>query len=948
MKNPLKSITSKLSINESQINSLRPLLRQTNDFEKEIQNYTSEEILEATKKLQSKVLKILPLEKEIKVPKELSWYETEDGKKIKRELLKLVPESYALVKEVYNREVNKKHRDVQILGGVALLEGRLSEMRTGEGKTQACVLPLYLYGLAKRGAHLVTANDYLARRDGEFNGRMFNKLGLTTGVVTHIGSYKYAPLEELIKYKSDKEVGAATNLDFTQLDQMQGYFLVECTKKEAYGCDITYATNSEMGFDYLRDNMISDPREQAQRELFYCIVDEADALLIDESRTPLIISQPTQDANDLYYKFAKLVKTLDPADYVIEEKENSAFLTQTGIDKTERMLGISNLWEDYQLAHHLDNALVAEFIYKKDDKYIVKNGEIILVDEFTGRLMPGRRISNGVHEAIEAKENLPIQKESRTLATITYQNFFRLYKILAGMTGTALTESEEFHKIYKLDVLVVPTYKKIVRKDHTDIIFKTEDAKFKAVIVDIKERHAIGQPVLVGTGSVEASEKLSLMLAKEGIKHEVLNAKNHAREAEIIARAGQKNAVTISTNMAGRGTDILLGEGIAQIGGLHVIGTERHESRRIDNQLRGRSGRGGDAGSSRFYVSLSDRLMRVFGGPFVTKLLDTMKIDDDMPIESRIMGRQIETAQKRMEGNNFDIRKNLKKFDDVLNAQRDVVYNNRQKILRYFNDAISLLEDNIYKEADLNSIPLRKFILKRLYKETDLIVDQFVSSNKISKSNSTKVFEALEEVIPEKLLKQVLENHLHTTRETFLSQLKQTDKPESYKEKFKELVDAAYDIQENDFGYEVMRNIEKQIALDAYDFNWMSQLETMEDLSHSVNMRSFAQKDPVVEYKNEGFDLFVNSMTDIDSSIARRILKVSIVPNDDVMTGPSNQNQIDGPSSQRQIVAHNPTNPQKLNAIEDKMAKKKQRKENKKKIQEEKVSARIPKRFKAN
>ncbi|MDO8673179.1 MAG: preprotein translocase subunit SecA, partial [Dehalococcoidia bacterium] len=576
----------------------------------------------------------------------------------------ILPEAFAAVREAAKRTIKQRHFDTQLMGGIVLHQGKIAEMKTGEGKTLVATLPTYLNALTGKGVHLITVNDYLAKRDPQWMGPIYHLLGLSLASIQHESSYLYDP-------------------DF-EADDPRYKFMRPISRYEAYRADITYGTNSEFGFDYLRDNMVVDLSQCSQRELNFAIVDEVDNILIDEARTPLIISGQAEEATDNYFQFSKLVTRLvREEDYKIDEKVRAVSLTEVGIGKMEKWLGLDNVYDpqNYGLTRYMENALKAEIIFKKDRDYVVKDGQVIIVDEFTGRLMFGRRYSEGLHQAIEAKEGMRIQRESVTLATVTLQNYFRMYKKLAGMTGTAATEAEEFHKIYKLDVVVMPTNKQMIRTDSSDQIFKTEEAKFKAVVREIESLYELGRPVLVGTVSIEKSEHLSWMLQQKGVAHQVLNAKYHEKEAAIIAEAGQAGAVTIATNMAGRGTDIVLGSGVTDKGGLHIIGTERHEARRIDNQLRGRAGRQGDPGSSRFYVSLEDEIMKRFGGDRIKGFMEWAGLEDDVPIEHAIVSRSLESAQIKVEGYNFDIRKHLVDYDDVINKHRDVIYTERKKIL---------------------------------------------------------------------------------------------------------------------------------------------------------------------------------------------------------------------------------------------------------------------------
>ena len=648
--------------NEKYLQNIQPSVDKINSLESEVEKLSAERLKEKTDELKERLEK----------------GETLDG---------LLPEAFALVREVAKRTLTQRHFDVQLMGGIVLHQGKIAEMRTGEGKTLAATLPLYLNALEGKGCHLVTVNDYLARRDAVWMGQIYYLLGLSIGCLNHEQSFLYDP--DYKKPAQEKE---------KMRDELGSFYVVEdflrpCQRKEAYSADITYGTNNEFGFDYLRDNMVFDLNQQVQRGFNFAIVDEVDSILIDEARTPLIISAPDTESSKWYQEFAKIIPRLDSkTDYQIDEKLRTVSLTETGIDKIEKILGGENIYEErgIKYLHHLEQALRAETLFKKDKDYIVKDGQVVIVDEFTGRLMPGRRWSGGLHQAIEAKEGVLVKPESLTLASITFQNYFKMYKKLAGMTGTAVTSAEEFEKVYGLEVVIVPTNKKMIRKDFPDKVFKDEAAKFRAVVAEIKEKNKTGQPVLVGTRSVEKNEFLGKLLEIEGIPHQVLNAKNHDKEAQIIAQAGKLGAVTIATNMAGRGVDIILGgnppqeaerEKILELEGLCVIGTERHEARRIDNQLRGRTGRQGDPGSSQFFVSLEDDLMRIFGGERIKSLMTALKMPEDLPIEMNLVSRAIEDAQSKVEGFNFDARKNLLEYDNVMNKHREFIYKRRKEIL---------------------------------------------------------------------------------------------------------------------------------------------------------------------------------------------------------------------------------------------------------------------------
>lgn len=661
--------------NQGVIKSLQPMVDKINALEEESQKLTDTELKAKTQEFKNRLAK----------------GETLDD---------LLPEAFACVREASIRTIGQRHFDVQLIGGIVLHQGKIAEMRTGEGKTLVATLPLYLNALEGRGAHLVTVNDYLARFHCAWMGQIYHKLGLSTAVINHEASYLFNP----VKKSDDSD---PVNIEYENLQPI--------TRREAYAADITYGTNNEFGFDYLRDNMVQSLDQMATRGQNFAIVDEVDSILIDEARTPLIISAAAEESAGLYRQFAQIIPKLSAeTDYVVDEKMHAVNLTDLGMTNIEKMLGIQNIYDanSIELVHHLEQALIANVLYKKDKDYIVKDGEVVIVDEFTGRLMPGRRYSEGLHQAIEAKEGVEVQRESDTLATISFQNLFRMYKKLAGMTGTAATEAEEFFKIYKLDVVEIPTNKTNVRQDLQDLIYKTEEAKFDAVVAEIQNRAETGQPVLVGTISIEKSEKLSQMLKRRGVRHEVLNAKHHEREAKIIEQAGRVGAVTVATNMAGRGVDIILGgvpfeknthEAVSKLGGLHIIGTERHESRRIDNQLRGRAGRQGDDGSSQFYVCMDDDLMRIFGGDKMKNLMDRLKLPDDMPIEHSLISRSIESAQRKVEGHNFDIRKQLVEYDDVANKHRQAIYAKRLHILKaesVHEEILQLMEDDAQKEYE--------------------------------------------------------------------------------------------------------------------------------------------------------------------------------------------------------------------------------------------------------
>ncbi len=719
----------------------------------------------------------------------------------------LLPEAFALVREASRRTLGMRHFDVQLVGGMVLHKGKIAEMKTGEGKTLVATLPAYLNALTGQGVHIVTVNDYLASRDAAWMGPVFEFCGLSVGLIVHDLSYP--------------------------------------ERKAAYGCDVTYGTNNELGFDYLRDNMVVGADNMVQRPMNYAIIDEVDSILIDEARTPLIISGEGDKPTDLYYRIAKYIPRLvNEEDYKVDEKANIVTLTEEGVHKVEKHFAIENLAENMEIAHHVNQGLRAHTLMRKDKDYVVKDDQIIIVDEFTGRLMFGRRYSDGLHQAIEAKEGVKIEKESQTLATITFQNYFRMYKKLAGMTGTAKTEEDEFANIYGMDVVVIPTNLPMVRKDNSDWIYRSEMGKFNAVVEDIIEKNKIGQPVLVGTISIEKSELLSTMLAKKGVKHQVLNAKHHEKEAQIIAEAGQANTVTIATNMAGRGTDIVLGEGVQALGGLYVLGTERHESRRIDNQLRGRSGRQGDPGESRFYVSLEDDLMRLFGSSNIEGVMDRLGMDDSIPIENKIITKTIENAQKKVENRNFGIRKNVLEYDDVINNQRVVMYGERKKVL-YGEDlkaTIAAMIDDVIAQ----------------------VVDSFAGD-----------FKYTEEWDLDGLITYIEQNILPDF-DINPEELKGMTKGE-VTELVGEKTHALYEARETELGSETMREIEKAIMLRIIDNKWMDHIDAMDQLRNGINLRAYAQRDPLVEYKFEAYEAFQTMIFSIKEDVVRFILRVRIV-----------------------------------------------------------------------
>ncbi|SES80710.1 preprotein translocase subunit SecA [Anaerobranca gottschalkii] len=770
------------SYNDREIKRLSKIVDVVNGFEEEIKKLSDEQLRNKTAEFKDRLAK----------------GETLDD---------ILPEAFAVVREGAVRTLGMRHFDVQILGGIVLHQGRIAEMKTGEGKTLVATLPAYLNALEGKGVHVVTVNDYLATRDSQWMGKIYEFLGLKVGLIVH---------------------GMSSS-----------------ERREAYACDITYGTNNEFGFDYLRDNMALYKEDLVQRDLHYAIIDEVDSILIDEARTPLIISGQVEQDISMYYRYAKLIPKLkNEVHYSVDEKANTVVLTEEGIREVEKQLGIENLYDDenMEISHHINQALRAHVLMKRDRDYVVQNNQVIIVDEFTGRLMHGRRYSNGLHQAIEAKEGVKIERESQTLASITYQNYFRMYKKLAGMTGTALTEEEEFRKIYGLDVVVIPTNLPMIRIDLPDVVYRTEKGKFQAVIRQVEECYRKGQPVLVGTISIEKSELLSEMLKRKGIPHTVLNAKYHEKEAEIVAQAGQRGAVTIATNMAGRGTDIVLGEGVKELGGLYIIGTERHESRRIDNQLRGRAGRQGDPGVSQFYISLEDDLMRLFGSEKIMGMMDKLGMDDNTPIEHPLLSKTIENAQKRVEARNFDIRKHVLQYDDVMNQQREVIYRQRKEVLlgeKLEDKIIGMIDKVIERSVDL-------FAHEELYPE------DYDLKGLLEYAESTYL-------LPDDVS---LENLQGLHREEILELFKEKVR-ENYRKRKEELK-------------ELMEELERVIVLRTVDRKWMDQISAMDDLRQGIGLRAFGQKDPLIEYKFEAYNMFQAMIESIQEEVARLIFRVQI------------------------------------------------------------------------
>lgn len=806
------------SKNERELKRLRPIVQRINELEPKIQVLSDDQLRAKTGEFKERL---------------------ERGESLDE----ILPEAFAVVREASKRTLGERHYDVQLIGGIVLHEGKIAEMATGEGKTLVATLPAYLNALTGKGVHIVTVNDYLAKRDREWMGVIYRFLGLSVGVIVH------------------------------GLDDRE--------RKEAYLCDITYGTNNEFGFDYLRDNMKFSIEDYVQRELHYAIVDEVDSILIDEARTPLIISGPAEESTDKYYKINRIIPFLKPGqDYQVEEKSHTAFLTEEGVAHVERLLHVENLYDprNIEILHHVNQALRAHTLFKRDVDYVVKDGQVIIVDEFTGRLMPGRRWSDGLHQAIEAKENVRIENENQTLATITFQNYFRMYKKLAGMTGTADTEATEFRKIYNLDVVVIPTNMPLIRTNYPDVIYKTEKEKFRAVVKEIEELHQKGRPVLVGTISIEKSERLSQMLKKRGIPHNVLNAKHHEREAEIIAQAGRVGAVTISTNMAGRGTDILLGgnpkflarslaedpanedsikkayekalqivqkekEKVVALGGLHVIGTERHEARRIDNQLRGRAGRQGDPGSSRFYLSLEDDLLRIFGSERISHIMDRLGIEEDQPIEHRLVTKAIENAQRRVEAHNFEIRKHLLEYDNVMNKQREVIYAQRREVLSGEN--------------------LRDSVLEMVEEQIESFVDLYTDEKGLPEDWDWK---GLQDAIYQQFSFRwnpppLNEDGLNRSR---------------LKEMLTEEAKKIYERKEKEFGEPLLRYLEKVLMLQSIDHHWKDHLLAIDQLKEGIGLRGYGQKDPLIEYQKEAYQMFLDMLERIKRDTVQKLFAIQI------------------------------------------------------------------------
>ncbi|QQS15739.1 MAG: preprotein translocase subunit SecA [Candidatus Moraniibacteriota bacterium] len=801
--------------NDRVLAKLRPIVDRVNTYESKIAELSDDALRAKTEEFRERLAKGISLDR-------------------------LLPEAFAVVREAAKRIIGERHYDVQIMGGIVLHQGKIAEMKTGEGKTLTSTLAIYLNALAGKGVHVVTVNDYLAKRDANWMGSVYHALGLSTACILQQGiSYRYTP----------------TVIDRDEVS-VEPENLIPISRREAYAADITYGTNNEFGFDYLRDNMVQSADQMVQRELFYAIVDEVDSILIDEARTPLIISAPDSESTRLYQQFASIVPRLkDEEDYTVDEKMKSISITEAGIAKVEQSLGIGNIYESgrVQYVHHLEQSLKAEVIFKRDRDYVVKDGEVIIVDDFTGRLMVGRRYSDGLHQAIEAKEHVAVQKESRTLATITFQNYFRLYDKLAGMTGTAMTSAEEFRKVYEIDSIEIPTNKTTIRQDFSDIVYKTEEEKFRAIVNKLKILREKGQPALVGTIAIEKSEYLSAMLSREGVPHEVLNAKNHEREASIVARAGQLGSVTIATNMAGRGTDIKLGEGVREVGGLCIIGTERHEARRIDNQLRGRAGRQGDPGTSQFYVSLEDELMRRFGGDTLKNMMTKLRLPEDEPIQNGLISRTIESAQNKIEGFNFDIRKHVLEYDDVMNKQREVIYRRRRTVLH--------TSDMRHETFRLLGEELEKILVAHAVSEDG-------GWDKQSILNDTK------NLFP------VDDKKMHNRFDSLLRDTSK-ERPAKISAAIETLLGEAkveYGKKEQEINGDAWLHVQRAIFLRTLDALWMNHLDEIDYLRQGIGLRGYGQRDPLVEYKREAFNMFVVLLESIRTTYLSTIFKMVAVP----------------------------------------------------------------------
>jgi len=918
------SILSKIfgDANQKIIDELQKKVDEINNLEDKFKGFSAQDFKNKTQEFKKK----------------LAGKNFDEQQKILNEIL---PQAFALVRQAARKTLDQRHYDVQLIAGIVLNQGNVAEMRTGEGKTLASTTAVYLNALTGYGAHVITVNDYLARRDMAWMGQVYNLLGLSVGCLNHESAFLYSneASGEGNKVISNKVIKGnandANNLDKPdkERDEIGSFhvvdeFLKPVERKQAYSADITYGTNNEFGFDYLRDNMVQNLEQKVQRDLHYAIIDEVDSILIDEARTPLIISAPDTEPTEKYKQFAQLVVRLkENDDYNIDEKMKAATLTEEGIKKMENWLNVENIYTERGIreVHHIEQALKAQVLFKKDKDYVVKDGEVIIVDEFTGRLMPGRRYSEGLHQAIEAKENVEVKQESITMATITFQNYFRMYQKLSGMTGTAATEAEELSKIYSLDVIVVPTNKPMIRQDKTDVILKTQQEKYQAIVNEIKTRNKLGQPVLVGTISIENNEYLSGMLSREGVEHKLLNAKHHEEEGEIIAQAGRKGAVTIATNMAGRGVDIVLGgnpvdkneqQEVLKLGGLHVLGTERHESRRIDNQLRGRAGRQGDPGSTHFFVSMEDDLMRIFGGERMKTIMQSLGVPDGMPIENKIISSSIEKAQQKVEGHNFDIRKHLVDYDDVINKHREVIYKKRNEIL-------NLPAETQKVEGLMMS---KNIIFKYIREEISNVVKFHTKSPSESEWNLEEIYETMNSIFPVPLEvrvnieeikdktqdtinnKQGIENIKNSTPKTSTcKQITAKSSKEFNAEKYEiksddksvsgRLINYLFNLSVQEYTnletrinndenlknqikdkQDPMRIIEKMILLRGIDMLWVEHIDAMDHMRTGIGLQGYGQKDPLVEYKKEAYRMFDELLANIRKQVVYTIYKVGVAP----------------------------------------------------------------------
>ncbi|MFA6098488.1 MAG: preprotein translocase subunit SecA [Patescibacteria group bacterium] len=854
------------SSNKNVIKNLRPFIDKINSFEKQVSSLNDQDLRKKTQQFKE---------------------ELSQGKKIDE----ILPESCAVIREAIKRTVKQRAYDVQLMAAIVLHQGKIAEQKTGEGKTLSAAISAYLNALEGKGVHIVTVNDYLAKRDAGWYGVALNFLGLKVACITHEQAFIFD------ENYSEKDVTD---------ERLAHLKLIE--RRDAYLADITYGTNNEFGFDYLRDNMVPTMKYKVQRDLNFAIVDEVDSILIDEARTPLIISSPAEESTDKYYKFAQHVGQLEEnTDYNIDEKMRASTLTEIGIAKMEKMLGIENIYqaEGIETVHHIEQSLKAKALFQKDKDYVVKEGEVIIVDEFTGRLMYGRRYSEGLHQAIEAKEGVEIKQESQTMATITFQNYFRMYKKLAGMTGTAATEAEEFHKIYTLEVVEIPTNQPMVRKDSTDSIYKNEIGKFRALVKEIKIRTELGQPILVGTISIEKNEIISQLLEREGIKHNVLNAKNHEKEAMFLAQAGKKGAVTVATNMAGRGVDIILGgphpdkneqAEVIKLGGLHVLGTERHESRRIDNQLRGRAGRQGDPGSSQFFVSMEDDLLRIFGSDRMKSMMDKLGLPEDMPIENRLISKSIESAQKKVEGHNFDIRKHLVEYDDVINKHREVIYKRRNEILEVTESGM--------KDESGKEIRLRDKIIDLVESEIEQVVSFHTSADNENQWNLDEIYEVIDTIFPVALENRI---RLEDIREKAGDKQQDAAARTTIIQYLLKLANLSYDNLETKINNPVMmKNIEMAVYLRAIDTLWIEHLDMVDHLRRGIGLRGYGQRDPLVEYKKEAYNLFNELINNIQKNVVYTIFKVNLGQPSTVTPMATRRQQLIAPAKTSDQVVSSP------------------------------------------